>query len=560
MKKSNNTPNDIQVQRFLKCINSGDRFVQLSFEIPGKKSPTKIIIPMSIVNTNDIVDYLPAGYVMKFPSKKEQAIYMRSVISQSQTDDVAYHTMLLPGYNQVGNSLLYVLGGTILGNRMLKNYFAHNPDLLKVDKELIESTKSSELAEWIDKWSEHSHLSALLLTALSPFTYPIVQELSPKSESLNAFIVGKTGSGKTSYASILTDIFQENGLSYSLLAPTKDFFDLVRNRSHVPILIDDLSSSASANHNQKQVEKLTQLIMGKSAAGGVSKGVSAEHLKKISLLITAESSVKAPSTMNRCLVIKFPERFDQQHLTDMQAHNLFPVLVVHLIRWICYNQDTILKRISSKLLEKKQIEIPHQNIWCSGGARIEMTFKSLLLVQMVLLDYLEHGLRISSEKILSLEKNFTIGISEAIRHTKEASREIDDDSILPIFLDLFKYNPDGIIAYTPEAFFDDDDNDEKIIFHYDKKYFFRGEAMHAYLKQHFVDISSKKLSSILKNAGLLCTRDKELSYKLPKKLRKQFDLGDTRYYSVYSNVLDSLVADRCDNIIELFGSHLYKYQ
>ena len=443
MKKSNNTPNDIQVQRFLKCINSGDRFVQLSFEIPGKKSPTKIIIPMSIVNTNDIVDYLPAGYVMKFPSKKEQAIYMRSVISQSQTDDVAYHTMLLPGYNQVGNSLLYVLGGTILGNRMLKNYFAHNPDLLKVDKELIESTKSSELAEWIDKWSEQSHLSALLLTALSPFTYPIVQELSPKSESLNAFIVGKTGSGKTSYASILTDIFQENGLSYSLLAPTKDFFDLVRNRSHVPILIDDLSSSASANHNQKQVEKLTQLIMGKSAAGGVSKGVSAEHLKKISLLITAESSVKAPSTMNRCLVIKFPERFDQQHLTDMQAHNLFPVLVVHLIRWICYNQDTILKRISSKLLEKKQIEIPHQNIWCSGGARIEMTFKSLLLVQMVLLDYLEHGLRISSEKILSLEKNFTIGISEAIRHTKEASREIDDDSILPIFLDLFKYNPDG---------------------------------------------------------------------------------------------------------------------
>lgn len=333
---------------------------------------------------------------------------------------------------------------------------------------------------------------------------------------------------------------------------------MVANRSHVPILIDDLCNSASSNHHQKQVEKLTQLVMGKSASGGISKEVSADHLKKISLLITAESAVKAPSTMNRCLVIKFPEKFDQQHLTDMQTRNLFPVLVVRLIKWICGNRNSILKRIASKLLEQKQVVIPYQNIWCSGDARIEMTFKSLLLIQLVLQDYLEHGLRIPEKKISKLEKDFSAGISEAIRHTKEASRDIDEDSVLAIFLDLFKYNPDNIITYSPESFFDD--NDRKIIFYYDKKYFFRGEAMNAYLKQHFVDISSKKLSFILKNAGLLCTRNKELSYKLPKKLRKQFGLGDTRYYCVYANVLDELVAERCDNIVELFGTHLKKYQ
>ena len=125
--------------------------------------------------------------------------------------------------------------------------------------------------------------------------------------------------------------------------------------------------------------------------------------------------------------------------------------------------------------------------------------------------------------------------------------------------DIVDYLPAGYVMKFPSKR-EQARDDEKIIFYYDKKYFFRGEAMHAYLKQHFVDLSSKKLSSILKNAGLLCTRKKELSYKLPKELRKKFGLGDTRYYRVYSNVLDSLVADRCDNIIELFGSHLYKYQ
>ena len=76
-----------------------------------------------------------------------------------------------------------------------------------------------EIFNWVYAWTKHAyHLTALLIVALSPFVYPILEELLPGTEALNAYLVGKTGSGKTSFATLLTDLFQGRDYSFSLIA------------------------------------------------------------------------------------------------------------------------------------------------------------------------------------------------------------------------------------------------------------------------------------------------------------------------------------------------------
>ena len=80
-------PNDIHILGFLKSIDNGHTFVQLSFDIPRQKQSTSVVVPMSKVNGAEILDYIPEGYVIKPSSKREQISYMRTTIFEAQKDE-----------------------------------------------------------------------------------------------------------------------------------------------------------------------------------------------------------------------------------------------------------------------------------------------------------------------------------------------------------------------------------------------------------------------------------------------------------------------------------------
>ena len=396
---------DIHVLSFVKTIDNKHTFVELSFQIPGQDTSPSVLVPMSEINTSEITEHLPDGYVMKFQSKRTQAAYMRSVIAEAQKDkNTPYYKLLRPGYNTLENGrLAYVFGDVVVG-KLQNHYYPYNPEGLTVNKRLLK-IHSHDLFDWTYRWAESPCLAALLLVALSSVTFPIVTELSPQSEALIGFIQGKTGSGKTAYATLITDLFQGKGFSFSLIAPKKVFYDMVKCRSNIPILIDDLSASASVSDNQKKIGKLTELILTKSSSGSYMDGVSSHDMRELSLIVTAENTLSgAPSSMNRSVVIKFPESLDTETLTFMQEHNWFPALVYKISFWICLNREEITKRVVSSILNTKEILPPFQNIPCAGAARINMSYKTLLITKMVLQDFFQHCGMFDSKKLAKLEK------------------------------------------------------------------------------------------------------------------------------------------------------------
>jgi hypothetical protein len=204
--------------------------------------------------------------------------------------------------------------------------------------------------------------------------------------------------------------------------------------------------------------------------------------------------------------------------------------------------------------------MPHECISCAGSARIITAYKTLLVIQKILEYYMfcviKPHLELDNKKIQKLSSKLTDAITLAIRHTKEASRRLEDNSVLMFFVNLFKYNQDNVIAYTPEEFFA---SNSKCIFYYDFDYFFRGEDILSYMKSCSFKISNKKLPGELKSLGWLRTRKGESSYPLPKKLRYKYDQESVRYYRISGEALNAAIKDHSDNVLELFGSHLKKY-
>ena len=560
--EKNIVEDDIKVLCFLKDITDGRQYVQLSFSIPGEERAPTVLVPLKEANSKNILTYLPDNYIIRYDSSAKQHAYMRQIISEAQKSDVPCYDMIKQGYN-IGpkGELLYGLGDIIIGSHS-SQCRVWNPNGLRAHRGLIRGTSCVELFDWVYAWTKHAeHLTALLIVALSPFVYPILKELSPQSEALNAYLVGKTGSGKTSFATLLTDLFQGREYSYSLIANKDAFYKLVKYRSHIPILIDDLNKSASNDNNYKKIGKLSELIQTKSSAtGSFTDDVSGEDLKKISLIITAEEALRAPSSMNRCVVIKFPDSLDTSLLTEMQENNLFPVLVYMLTSWICNSRNEICKSIANELLNMK-LDLPYESITSSGEARIGMSYKTMLITQSVLMEFMRFCIQGKeadySNKYHKLKNRLTQGITEAVRTTKEASRSLEDNEALQFLVNLFKYDPDKVIAKSTEEYFGSDD---KLIFCFRGIYYFRGPKMQQYLKSHFYAISSTKFARELKKEGILKARetDKDNSYTLPKELRKKYN-DDLRYYRIRADALNSLVANQCDNVLELFGSSLRKY-
>lgn len=554
---------DIKVVCFLKSINDGHKYVQLSFDIPREGRAPMVLVPMSVVNTKELSNYLPENYVMRLSSAGQQAVYMRQIISEAQQNKgVPCYDMINQGYNtdSKGN-LSYGLGDMIIGYHSPK-CSVWNPNELRANTDLIKETSYVELFDWVYAWTKHSdHLTALLIVALSPFVAPILKELLPQAEALNAYVVGKTGSGKTSYASLLTNLFPGGEHCFSLIADPSSFYDLVKHRANIPVLIDDLNKSSSSQNNCKKVQKLSEIIQTKSSGGRFTDDVSAENLKKLSLIITAEESLRAPSSMNRCVVIKFPDTFNQETLTEMQANNLFPALVYRLIDWICGGREEICESVANALLGTK-LNLPYESITSSGEARIAMSYKTMLITQAIIMEFMQRFCTQREDNFMKkynkLNNRITQGITEAVRNTKEAARSSDESGVIAFFVNLFKYDLDNVIARDDDEYFD---SGNKLIFHYDGKYYYKGEKMEKYLKEHFYTISKTKLAVELEREGLLYTRDKDKdrSYPLPKKLRKKHD-DDLRYYRIYASAMDSLVASKCDNVIELFGTSLNKYK
>ena len=548
---------DIKVICFLKDVTDGRQYVKLSFSIPGEEQSPKAIVPLKDVNSKDIVDYLPDIYIMRFSSNSQQAVYMRQIISEAQHSNCPRYDIIKQGYStDAGGNLLYGFGDCIIGSDSSR-CAVWNPKNLKANIDLITKTSYVKLFDWVYAWAKQSeHLAALLIVALSPFVYPICKELYSPSEALNAYLVGKTGSGKTSFATLLTDLFQGKEYSFSLIANKEVFYELVKHRSHVPILIDDLNKSASSYNNHKKIGKASDLLQTKSSAGTFDGDLSAEDLKKISLIITAEETLRSPSSMNRCVVIKFPDSFDANLLTELQTNNLFPMLAYRLISWICHSREEICKRVANEILKMKP-KLPYESITSSGEARMCMSYKTMLITQTVIMEFVKLCIRGQDnymKKYIKLNDCITNGIIDAIRNTKEAARRFEDNNALAFLVNLFKYDPDRVIAKSVGEYFSSDD---KIIFGYEGIYYFRGEKMQEYLKSHFYTISNKKFSSELEREGLLYTRnkDKDRSYPLPKELRKRYN-EDVRYYRIYADKLNSLVANNCDTIFELFGSHI----
>jgi hypothetical protein len=205
-------------------------------------------------------------------------------------------------------------------------------------------------------------------------------------------------------------------------------------------------------------------------------------------------------------------------------------------------------------------QLPYESITSAGEARIGMSYKVMLITQLVLQEFLLAGVDSNNchhKKYNKITERLTSGIIGAIRHTKEASRSPDENNIVHALVDLFKYNLDDKIADTPDEYFRTRD---RLIFRHEDYYYFKGGDMARYLSERFYKISNKRISCELQKEGLLCVRKGECSFPLPKKLRKKYDQDGVRFYRIYADVLDALVKDSCDNVLELFGSSLRKYQ
>ena len=497
---------------------------------------------------------MPSWFVLLETSPTKRLTFFQNALNLQRLEvtEIIKVVRVDAGYNLLNDGrLFYLLGDTILNppagvNLEMISHF-HLRD--------IEGTPGQSVS-WVRTYCEQgSAQAAQFVATLTAFLDPLLEATNNRGR-FAVYVVGESGSGKSESAKLLCSIFQEENGS-TLSSDKSDIFRMMSDYRDLPFLVDNLNDSGIANAAAKKRERLSEIIQQMSGVGVLSIRAETFDVSFTTPIITAETLILSPSTINRTLIISYDRPFNAETMSWLQEHQgLFVGFIKGFVEWLCQNHTRLVECVQSwTFTNLNGGRNPDAYV---GFHRLMRSFKILKITIELFFLYLREAYAIPQEDEISWRRLLEEGINQAtfsdtlehLRKDSKAQERFYVDAVLDIFENeelLDKNNRLVAKSYRKYAelnrkadtygriqrkiFFESDDGDY---------YCYRGDDLIEYLTaQHDNDfrVSKKAVSAQLDYHGLLQRQGGELSYPIAES-------GKRRFYHLRRNVVEQLLAER----------------
>ena len=322
--------NQYKIVRLLKMHGTEHAYVVVHFTISNFDVDRDIIFSFADIKSGKFVKQIPDSFAMG----------RRKQLQSDINDAIECHMpdILIPqGYSCINGKWLFALGDTIL-NRGDLAVFAHNPQQLHPYDGSAHKNPMAEAYHWCSVYCQQGDAqTALLLCALSPLLRPVIESLALPCKTVNGYVVGTTGVGKSSYTQLVASLCGKCR-GANLANDKSAILSALSEARDEPFLADDLCKLSSQREVERREEKLLGLLQMSSSGADINvKGIPMD-VSRVAILATAEFLPANPSTINRCVVINMTDEMDSTVLTYLQQNRgLYAYFIARFVGWICRN-------------------------------------------------------------------------------------------------------------------------------------------------------------------------------------------------------------------------------
>ena len=493
---------------------------------------TKQQIPVSALNDNNLLRYIPGQCILFEPSRTNRLSFVRTLLNlqRSEIDSISVVRRVSMGYHNRGDGqLFYCLGDKIIN--------APSEMQLEVDGKLHLrkfSPSNKPPVMWVWKYCRQGlPQAAQFLSTMTAFIRPILKGVNI-NEHVCIYAFGESSTGKSEFAKLLCNIFEEKA-GVSLSSDKSDIFRQMSSYRDMPFLVDDYNDSRIASASNKKRERLSEIIQPQSGGGKlVIKGETFD-IDSVTPTITAEKLLKSYSTINRTILIEYDKIFKEDDLTWLQNNQgLYTTLLEDFIQWICVNHRELKDKVANWRFDNLSTRIQNPKAYV-GLPRLNRTYQIIKITEEMFIMYLKDKYKIPPDNENKWRNQLDMSINQCVQDTLEHIRKespAEDRCYVDEILDIFAHRYE-LFARSYEEYKKVNKNAVKqglqkpaLFFRYGDCFCIRGDdllSLFKYSDKISYLPSKKTISAQLDFYELLRKQGGELSYPLNSK-------NKTRYY------------------------------
>ena len=427
--------------------NTTKMYIQVVF-ITDEKI-TEVDVPFVELESGEFLKYRPPDFhVLTTIDKKTEKFFCKSILRSILGLSVEKYYCLSLGYNHIEGKVVYNTGDRVINAPELKKWISESDFRIKYGKPKSKETYKKWISEFLKSLN---YPPVLLIAALVPYIFPLIDENKMVHYEFVGYIVGKSGCGKTEIAKLLVTPFNDNCNMLSL-SSDNDAINEMSAFNDCSVLFDDLNASDSYDIKKQKERKVASIVETKQSVG---KSVKDGKNTKINAFpfITAEYPLKREGFTNRCLIVNVDEPFDPKSLTWLQEnHDIYISFINSFIAVICENFQILHDYVNNCLSSVKYHTKKGKGI--SGLTRVV----NIKLILEITLDILKWFLGVSDDNLScfpSYVDTLKQSIDECIGYTidllKEQSKDKEAVIITQLLYDI--WDSESEIVTTDEDSF-----------------------------------------------------------------------------------------------------------
>ena len=514
-------------------------WIVLNIGVHNMESEVTAEIPMEVIQSGNIIKYLPNELMIFELSDAKRRWFIREYINYTLVGITKETVLCLSsGYSKVHDSYVYVFGGMLIDTVKITETIRIESEL-HIKENILQCENG---IAWIKHFCEISKeiMPVLFLGAVISLMTPFLQEVGIDTGFV-LYLVGETGTGKSSVAKLLTEVYEEK----NYWTVSSDLADLRKCMNVVKdflFLLDDLNKTETSRVRASKESKVAELIQQVSNHDRVdSRGLSS-HFDG-TLIITAEYALKNVSTMNRCVVLNVMSNLDVSRLQSLKrTQGSYIQLIIKFISWLCADKDKHMEVIHT-LNESGLTKDTYNRQAYSGIARIERSENMLNIGMEFFLIFLQEKMKMPGEQADMLRKLFEDSIEHCIDDTRHLVRKEDTDKgreYIDGIVNEFTIDTGNIKRSYKKYKSARKEGDDKVIFFQSNDCVcITGDDLVRLFerKQGFqYSVSKKAISAQLMHHGMLKISGGEYSFPCLESKDK------TRYYHIYINKIEEMMS------------------
>lgn len=256
------------------------------------------------------------------------------------------------------------------------------------------------------------------------------------------YLIGKTGSYKSSWAKVMLSFFGQLGYAETAPITFLDTQNAIGRKlalgADIPLLLDDRrpTNNAADKMRYEGIEKYVSSAIGDRAARGrlnADATARASYIARCNLIVTAEEAFQniGSSSIARSVSVELkPDSicFDELRELQARADQLNRVMVLFL-QWLIANYEGVSDSADDKLMQYREF------FTGAGHPRLATAFSQLMFGYSVMLAFLQDKGRIDrnrADEMRSRAKDIFLSMCE------QQSEKVDGERPTKLFSDLLK--------------------------------------------------------------------------------------------------------------------------